>query len=153
MLERYWLRLQMGFSLFPAKVCRWRLRKAVQVFKALSWSIPLIKFPSRFKLTSSTQLLSASTFGMQFSDRSTILSRAWFFRGARLSMLFLLRLSTMRLVHSASASILAMPCPGSVTVKITYGENLLVSVLRIETLILPERSYFSLRSWERSLNF
>lgn len=153
MFERYWFKLQIGFSLFPANVCRCRLRRLVQAFKALSWSTPLIRFPSKFKLTSSTQLLSASTFGMQFSEKSTILNLAWFFKGARLSILFLLRLSTMMFVHSARASILAMPWPGSVTVKMTSGENLLVKVLRIETLIFPPRSYFSLRSWERSLNF
>lgn len=69
------------------------------------------------------------------------------------SILFLLRLSTIRLVHSARASILDIPCPERVTVKMTYGENLLVSVLRMEMFIFPPRSYFSLLARAPSLNF
>lgn len=90
---------------------------------------------------------------IQFSERSTILNFFNFFRGARFSMLFLARLRTMRLGHSARGSMLESACAGSVSANMTSVENLLVSVLRIGAEICVARSYFSLRYCVRSLNF
>ena len=46
-----------------------------------------------------------------------------------ISILFLLRFFTIKLLQSAIASMFPRPCPGNVTVKMTSGENLFVSLL------------------------
>ena len=90
---------------------------------------------------------------MQFSDRSTSLNLVRFLSIPIFSILFLLRLSTIKLVHSARASILEIAWPERVTVNMTYGENLLVKVLSIDMFIFPPKSYFSFLDKAPSLNF
>jgi len=120
---------------------------------ARSWSTPLIIFPSRCRFTNSRLFPNCYTFVMQFSLILSILILLRFLRGLRFSIEFLLKFTTIMFTHSERASILEMDCPGKITLKITSGENFRLIVLRMGSVNLPPRSYFSLRYWERSLNF
>ena len=125
----------------------------MQFLSPRNCSTPFIRFPYKFRFTSYAQFPKASTLARQFYERSMILSRTSPLSGLIFSIPFLLRLSTIKLLQSASAYMLPRPWPGSVTVNITSGENLLVNVLSMGMVILPPRSYFSRLNWERSLNF
>ncbi len=98
-LSRYPLSSQIGFSFAPERVLRCKALNFLHSLRGSRFYALLIMFPSRCKLVNSWEFLSPSTDLMLFYEKLTILSVVMTLRGERSSILFRLRLMTMRLVH------------------------------------------------------